>query len=94
MILGEFGNSGDVVKCSFCGEPRSEVRNLIAGPGVYICDECTALAHEIINQEAASHSLTERPDTASKVQSCFVRWPLVDALGRTPCDMGVPPPHQ
>jgi hypothetical protein len=38
-------------KCSFCGKPKSEVGRLIAGPGVYICNECVGLCNEIIAEE-------------------------------------------
>ena len=40
-----------VFKCSFCGKDRTEVRKLIAGPGVYICDECTQLCVAMIDEE-------------------------------------------
>jgi hypothetical protein len=38
-------------KCSFCGKPKNEVSKLIAGPGVYICNECVGLCNEIIAEE-------------------------------------------
>jgi ATP-dependent Clp protease ATP-binding subunit ClpX len=37
--------------CSFCGKPKSQVKKLIAGPGVYICDECVTLCSEIVAEE-------------------------------------------
>lgn len=37
--------------CSFCGKPREKVRKIVAGPGVYICDECVALCVKIIEEE-------------------------------------------
>ena len=40
-----------IVKCSFCGKPQDVVKKIIAGPGVYICDECIALCQDIIEQE-------------------------------------------
>jgi len=43
------------LKCSFCGKERSQVRRLIAGPGVYICDECITLGYEIIQESTAIH---------------------------------------
>jgi len=43
--------SGDMLKCSFCGKSQKQVRKLIAGPGVYICDECIGLCNEIIEEE-------------------------------------------
>ncbi|WP_061960560.1 ATP-dependent Clp protease ATP-binding subunit ClpX [Demequina flava] len=57
-------DSGDLLKCSFCGKTQKQVRKLIAGPGVYICDECIELCNEIIEEEfaeAAEAELTELP---------------------------------
>src|SRR5512136_2062171 len=45
------GNYGTVLHCSFCGKSQDEVRKLIAGPTVYICDECIELCNEIIAEE-------------------------------------------
>ena len=42
------------LKCSFCGKPQDQVRRLVAGPGVYICDECIALCEDIIREEFAA----------------------------------------
>jgi ATP-dependent Clp protease ATP-binding subunit ClpX len=47
----EGGNYGTVLRCSFCGKSQDEVRKLIAGPTVYICDECIELCNEIIVEE-------------------------------------------
>jgi ATP-dependent Clp protease ATP-binding subunit ClpX len=47
--IGEGG--GDLLKCSFCGKSQKQVKKLIAGPGVYICDECIDLCNEIIEEE-------------------------------------------
>ncbi len=44
---------GELLKCSFCGKSQKQVRKLIAGPGVYICDECVELCNEIIEEELA-----------------------------------------
>lgn len=44
-------DSGGVLKCSFCGKGQKEVKKLIAGPGVYICDECIDLCNDIIDEE-------------------------------------------
>ena len=41
----------DLLKCNFCGKSQKQVRKLIAGPGVYICDECIGLCNEIIEEE-------------------------------------------
>jgi ATP-dependent Clp protease ATP-binding subunit ClpX len=39
------------LKCSFCGKPQDQVRRLVAGPNVYICDECIELCQDIIREE-------------------------------------------
>ncbi|MDQ3383205.1 MAG: ATP-dependent Clp protease ATP-binding subunit ClpX [Actinomycetota bacterium] len=50
------GESSDLLKCSFCGKSQKQVRKLIAGPGVYICDECIDLCNEIVEEELAESS--------------------------------------
>jgi ATP-dependent Clp protease ATP-binding subunit ClpX len=50
----KFGEGGDLLKCSFCGKSQKQVKKLIAGPGVYICDECIDLCNEIIEEELAT----------------------------------------
>jgi ATP-dependent Clp protease ATP-binding subunit ClpX len=45
------GDERDKMKCSFCGKPQEQVRKLVAGPGVYICDECIELCNEIVEEE-------------------------------------------
>jgi len=52
MMKVNGGNYGTVLHCSFCGKSQDEVRKLIAGPTVYICDECIELCNEIIAEEA------------------------------------------
>jgi ATP-dependent Clp protease ATP-binding subunit ClpX len=49
--VARIGDGGDLLKCSFCGKSQKQVRKLIAGPGVYICDECIDLCNEIIEEE-------------------------------------------
>src|ERR1017187_3892697 len=49
--VAKFGDGGDLVKCSFCGKSQKQVKKLIAGPGVYICDECIELCNDIIAEE-------------------------------------------
>ncbi|WHS28135.1 ATP-dependent Clp protease ATP-binding subunit ClpX [Auritidibacter ignavus] len=56
--MARIGESADLLKCSFCGKSQKQVRKLIAGPGVYICDECIELCNEIIEEE-----LTEVAET-------------------------------
>jgi len=50
-LVARIGESGDLLKCSFCGKSQKQVKKLIAGPGVYICDECIDLCNEIIEEE-------------------------------------------
>ena len=45
------GKKSDFLKCSFCGKSQNQVKKLIAGPGVYVCDECVDLCNEIIDEE-------------------------------------------
>jgi ATP-dependent Clp protease ATP-binding subunit ClpX len=51
--MAKFGDTGELLKCSFCGKSQKQVKKLIAGPGVYICDECIDLCNEIIEEELA-----------------------------------------
>jgi ATP-dependent Clp protease ATP-binding subunit ClpX len=57
--MAKFGEGGELLKCSFCGKSQKQVKKLIAGPGVYICDECIELCNEIIEEE-----LSDTPDLA------------------------------
>ncbi len=62
--MARIGDGGDLLKCSFCGKSQKQVKKLIAGPGVYICDECIDLCNEIIEEElseGAEVSLEELP---------------------------------
>ena len=54
--MARIGESGDLLKCSFCGKSQKQVKKLIAGPGVYICDECIDLCNEIIEEELSEAS--------------------------------------
>ena len=62
--MPRIGESSELLKCSFCGKSQKQVKKLIAGPGVYICDECIELCTEIIVEElstATAVSLQELP---------------------------------
>ena len=62
--MTRIGETSDLLKCSFCGKTQKQVKKLIAGPGVYICDECIELCNEIIVEElseANSLGLSELP---------------------------------
>jgi len=57
-------DGGELLKCSFCGKSQKQVKKLIAGPGVYICDECIELCNEIIEEELSTteeFTFTELP---------------------------------
>ena len=54
--MAKFGDGGELLKCSFCGKSQKQVKKLIAGPGVYICDECIDLCNEIIEEELSDTS--------------------------------------
>ncbi|KQM60258.1 MULTISPECIES: ATP-dependent Clp protease ATP-binding subunit ClpX [Agreia] len=58
--MARIGESADLLKCSFCGKSQKQVQQLIAGPGVYICDECVELCNEIIEER-----LSEAGDEAT-----------------------------
>lgn len=53
------------LKCSFCGKSQEQVRKLIAGPGVYICDECVDLCNEILDEELIEHGAASNSSAAS-----------------------------
>lgn len=49
--MAKFNDDKNQLKCSFCGKTQEQVKKLVAGPGVYICDECIELCNEIIEEE-------------------------------------------
>jgi ATP-dependent Clp protease ATP-binding subunit ClpX len=57
--MARIGESADLLKCSFCGKSQKQVQQLIAGPGVYICDECVELCNEIIEERLAESTEAE-----------------------------------
>jgi ATP-dependent Clp protease ATP-binding subunit ClpX len=62
--MARLGDGGELLKCSFCGKSQKQVKKLIAGPGVYVCDECIELCNEIIAEEfstTAEVTFTELP---------------------------------
>jgi ATP-dependent Clp protease ATP-binding subunit ClpX len=60
------GDSSSLLYCSFCGKSQHEVKKLIAGPSVYICNECVDLCDDIIKEEIAEISSTSEVDTSDK----------------------------
>ncbi len=68
--MAKFGDGGELLKCSFCGKSQKQVKKLIAGPGVYICDECIDLCNEIIEEEL-SESTELRFDELPKPREIY-----------------------
>ena len=60
--MARIGESVDLLKCSFCGKSQKQVRKLIAGPRVYICDECIELCNEIIEEELTEVTETDQAE--------------------------------
>src|SRR3546814_9130843 len=57
---GRSGDSSKILYCSFCGKSQHEVRKLIAGPSVFICDECVELCNDIIREELEEKAQSAR----------------------------------
>lgn len=72
-MYDNYNDGGDnQIKCTFCGKTQDEVRRLVAGPGVYICDECVELCREIIDEEfkeAAKFELKDIPKPSEIVNT-------------------------
>lgn len=60
--MARMQESADLLKCSFCGKSQKQVKKLIAGPGVYICNECIELCNEIIEEELSVSSSKDEGD--------------------------------
>ena len=68
--MARIGDGGDLLKCSFCGKSQKQVKKLIAGPGVYICDECIDLCNEIIEEELAESAEVRWDDLPKPMEIC------------------------
>ncbi len=66
----KYSEGSEILKCSFCGHSQKQVKKLIAGPGVYICDECVLLCTEILDDELL-HARTERASELPKPAEVF-----------------------
>jgi ATP-dependent Clp protease ATP-binding subunit ClpX len=66
-----FGDERERLKCSFCGKSQEQVRKLVAGPGVYICDECIELCNEIIEEEFAADEAPAPVRTTPKPREIY-----------------------
>ncbi len=68
----KFGDERERLKCSFCGKTQEQVRKLVAGPGVYICDECIELCNEIIEEELYGETRGQaKPKSVPKPQEIY-----------------------
>jgi len=65
----QFADESKVLLCSFCGKNQDEVRKLIAGTGVHICDECVELCKDIVAEEVEADAETRKNPPGSKAQS-------------------------
>jgi ATP-dependent Clp protease ATP-binding subunit ClpX len=63
-------DGGDLLKCSFCGKSQRQVKKLIAGPGVYICDECIDLCNEIIEEELSGEEQVRWEELPKPMEIC------------------------
>ena len=68
----KFGDEKGQIKCSFCGKTQDQVRKLVAGPGVYICDECIELCNEIIEEEFSDDVEVELKDVPKPKDICAI----------------------
>jgi ATP-dependent Clp protease ATP-binding subunit ClpX len=68
--VARIGDGGDLLKCSFCGKSQKQVKKLIAGPGVYICDECIDLCNEIIEEELAESTEVKWDELPKPMEIC------------------------
>lgn len=66
------GEEKGQLKCSFCGKTQEQVRKLVAGPGVYICDECIELCNEIIEEEFSGEAESELKNVPKPKEICAI----------------------
>jgi len=68
----KFNDEKGQLKCSFCGKSQEQVRKLVAGPGVYICDECIDLCTEIVEEELGTEEETEMKEIPKPKEICDI----------------------
>ncbi|MGB3595889.1 MAG: ClpX C4-type zinc finger protein, partial [Pseudomonas neustonica] len=72
-ITGKGDDNGKLLYCSFCGKSQHEVRKLIAGPSVFICDECVDLCNDIIREEVQeSQAESSNQKLPTPVEICSI----------------------
>ena len=84
---GRSGDSSKILYCSFCGKSQHEVRKLIAGPSVFICDECVELCNDIIREELeekaqSARSSLPKPKEILEVLDQYVIGQALDTIAR------------
>ena len=72
MATNSGGENKNTLYCSFCGKSQHEVRKLIAGPTVFICDECVELCMDIIREETKVNSLKSTDGVPTPREICDV----------------------
>src|SRR5699024_6716244 len=68
----KFNEEKGQLKCSFCGKSQDQARKLVAGPGVYICDECIDLCTEIVEEELGTEEDTEIKEVPTPREICTI----------------------
>ena len=74
--MARIGDGGDLLKCNFCGKSQKQVKKLIAGPNVYICDECIELCNEIIEEELAEGAEVSAAELRTFLEGKVAHWQL------------------
>lgn len=87
------GGKDNVLHCSFCGKSQHEVRKLIAGPSVFVCDECITLCNEIINEEkrnaTAATSLSPKLPTPAEIKKTLDDYVVGQSLAKKTLSVAV-----
>ncbi|HLS59831.1 MAG TPA: ClpX C4-type zinc finger protein, partial [Virgibacillus sp.] len=68
--MSKYNEEKGQLKCSFCGKGQDQVRKLVAGPGVYICDECIELCTEIVDEELGTEEEVEINEIPKPKEIC------------------------
>jgi ATP-dependent Clp protease ATP-binding subunit ClpX len=68
----KFNEEKNQLKCSFCGKSQDQVRKLVAGPGVYICDECIELCNEIVEEELGNEEEIDLQNLPKPQEICAI----------------------
>ena len=76
MANNSGNDSKNTLYCSFCGKSQHEVRKLIAGPTVFICDECVELCMDIIREETKASGLKARPTACRHPATSAACWTI------------------